>query len=354
MVMPRLCDSRHGVESLDDRSEAPIADYLETIAILQDEVARLEQELQLNDHRQRETPSIDEASLHDEAAERSDREHIAAERAENERFQAELVSRDETIRLLMDELIRVEEAQAATRAEWEQLDAWVAELEHRVEGHDEIGIRELENRLAVEQSKVDSLQAKSERDRRAAEAQRQIYKAEIARLRETLDEVANSAKIPGCLDGRVTEGSGPDANALEVLQAENLRLRAAWQELVERTSSVDRSQSLEVKLAETLNEQDQLRRQLEQVQDERKREHLEHQANVAELQSQLSQASLIQSAAPPQEKSPEGITPGQEIELRLRALRQHLLETDQLEKEERRQKRLVSRLSRLWSRTGPR
>ena len=49
----------------------------------------------------------------------------------------------------MDELIRVEEAQAATRAEWEQLDAWVAELEHRVEGHDENGLRELENRLAA-------------------------------------------------------------------------------------------------------------------------------------------------------------------------------------------------------------
>ena len=76
-------------------------------------------------------------------------EHVAGDSGEVERFQAELVSRDETIRLLMDELIRVEEAQAATRAEWEQLDAWVAELEHRVEGQDEIGLRELENRLAL-------------------------------------------------------------------------------------------------------------------------------------------------------------------------------------------------------------
>ena len=68
MVTPTLCDSRNGVESLGDRSEAPIADYLETIAILQDEVARLEQELQLSNQRQRETTSIDEALLHDEAA----------------------------------------------------------------------------------------------------------------------------------------------------------------------------------------------------------------------------------------------------------------------------------------------
>ena len=174
MVMPRLSDSRHGVESVSNGREAPIADYLETIAILQDEVARLEQELQLSDERQRETPSIDEPSLHDDVAAHAAREHVAGELEEVERFQTELVSRDETIRLLMDELIRVEEAQAATRAEWEQLDAWVAELEHRVEGHDETGIRELENRLAVERSKVDALQMKSEQDRRAAEAQRQI------------------------------------------------------------------------------------------------------------------------------------------------------------------------------------
>ena len=209
MVTPTLCGSRNGVESLGDRSEAPIADYLETIAILQDEVARLEQELQLSNQRQRETPSIDEASLHDEAAARADHEHVAGDSGEVERFQAELVSRDETIRLLMDELIRVEEAQAATRAEWEQLDTWVAELEHRVEGHDENGLRELENRLALEQSKVDSLQAKSERDRRAAEAQRQMYQAEIARLQETLAELVNSAKNPVDADGTVRQDPAP-------------------------------------------------------------------------------------------------------------------------------------------------
>jgi predicted nuclease with TOPRIM domain len=337
-----------------DMSAAPIADYLETIAILQDEVARLEQELQLHEERPREAHSTDDASLHDEAATPSARAHVVGEPEDVERLQAELGNRDETIRLLMDELIRVEESQAATRAEWEQLDTWVAELEHRVEGYDEIGIRELENRLAVEQSKVDRLQLKSEHDRRTWEAQRQIYQAEIARLQKTLDEVANSANIPGDGDGRVAQGAGPDANMVEALQAENLRLRAAWQELVQRSAAADRSESLDAKLAETLNEQHQLRRQLEQVQDEMKRERLLYQANVAELKSQLSQAALIQPTVPPSEKEPEGISPGQEIELRLRALRQHLMETDQLEKEERRQKRLVNRLSRLWSRTGPR
>jgi hypothetical protein len=310
--------------------------------------------LQLYDERQRETTSIDEASLHDEAAAASARENVAREPGEVERVQAELVSREETIRLLLDELMRVEEAQAATRAEWEQLTAWVAELEHRVEGQDEDALRELENRLAAQQQKVDGLQVKAEHDRHAWEAQRQIYQAEIAQLQERLVQVANSPLAHGAVDGRVTKGPDPDANVVEALEAENLRLRAAWQELVERTAAADRSESLDAKLAETLNEQQKLRRQLEQIQDEGKRERLEYQANVAELEAQLSQASLIKPEGPRPEKGPEGISPEQDIELRFRVLRQHLAETDQREKEERRQKRLISRLSRLWSRTGPR
>ena len=51
------------------------------------------------------------------------------------------------------------------------------------------------------------------------------------------------------------------------------------------------------KLAETLNERHQLRRQLEQIQDEAKRERLEYEATVAELQAQLSQASLTHAQA---------------------------------------------------------
>jgi hypothetical protein len=354
MVRPRLCDSFHGEQSADDGSEAPIADYLETIAILQDEVARLEQELQLQDERQRETTSNDEASFHDEAEAASALENVAGEPEEVERIQAELVSREDTIRLLLDELSRVEAAQAATQAEWEQLAGWVAELEHRVEGHDENALHELENRLAAQQQKVEALQVKSEQDRRAWDAKRRIYQEEITRLQGTLDQVAKSSEAPGTHDGRVAQGPGPDANVVEALQAENLRLRAGWQELVERAAAADRSESLDAKLAETLNEQHQLRRQLEQIQDERKREGLEYQANVAELRAQLSQAPLIQPEGPPSEKGHEGISADQDIQLRFRALRQHLVECDQREKEERRQKHLISRLSRLWSRTGPR
>jgi hypothetical protein len=353
MVTTRLKDCFNSEQGVGDGNEAPLADYLETIAILQEEVARLEQELQLRDERQRETKSNDEPSFLDETEAASVVENAAGEPEEVERFKAELVSREETIRLLLDELSRVEEAQAATRAEWEHLAGWVAELERRVEGQDADALHQLENRLAAQQQKVDALQVKSDQDRRTWDAQRQIYQQEIARLQGTLDQVANSPEASETHDGRVSQGPGPDASVVEALQAENVRLRAAWQDLVERTSAADRSESSGAKLTGALNEQHRLRRQLEQIDDERKRERLEYEANVAELQARLSQASLIHPEAPPPEKGPEGISRELDIELRFRALRQNLLEVDQRESEERRQKHFINRLSRLWSRTGP-
>ena len=112
--------------------------------------------------------------------------------------------------------------------------------------------------------------------------------------------------------------------------------------LVERTAAADRSESLEAKLAETLNERHQLRRRLEQIQDEAKRERLEYETTVAELNARLSQASLIDSQGPTADNTPERISPELEIELRIRALRQNLIEVDEREKEERHQKRLTT------------
>jgi hypothetical protein len=338
----------------DGTTEAPFADYLETIALLQQEVARLEQEIQLHDERQKESTSQDEAAVQNGVEVAGLQESIAGDLKEIERLNAELAGRDETIRLLLDELSHVEEAQEATRAEWEHLAGWVAELEHRVEGQDGDALRQLENRLVEEGHRADALQVKSEQNRRAWDSQRQIYQEEIARLQAALDDVATAPETHGASDNHVTENPGEDASTVEALQAENLRLRAAWQEMVERTTAAELSESLETKLAETQNERHQLRTQLEQFQDERRRERLEHEATVAELEVRLSQALLKHPQRPPAEKRSEGISPERDIELRVRALRECLLEVDQREKEERSQKHLISRLSRLWCRTGPR
>jgi hypothetical protein len=354
MVGSRLNDSLDSEQGVGDGIETPVADYLETIALLQEEIARLEQELRWYDERQIETTSNAGVSSQDETEAASALENVAGDPEEVERSKAELASRDETIRLLLDELSRVEEAQAATQAEWEHLAGWVAELERRVEGQDGDALQQLENRIVVQQQKAESLQVKSELDRRAWETQRQFYQSEITRLQEALDQVATAPEAAKTHDGQVTEAPGLDSTGVEALQAENVRLRAAWQELVERTAAAARSESLEVELAEALNERNQFRRQLEQIQDDMKRERLESEATVAELQARLSQASLAHPQGPPPEQRSEGISSALDIDLRVRALRQHLLEVDQREKEEKRQKHLINRLSRLWSRTGPR
>src|SRR5262249_11442674 len=155
----------------ENASNAYSDQYRETIALLQEEVARLEQELLWRDEHQRESTSNDIATVAIEAGakglgEKSDGMHV-----ELERLKAELIYREETVRLLLDELSRVEEVQAAARAEWEHVADWVTELERRVEGQDGDTVRELENRLAAQEQKIEAIQAKSERDRRGWEAQ---------------------------------------------------------------------------------------------------------------------------------------------------------------------------------------
>src|SRR5262245_26261943 len=102
-------------------------EYLETVALLQEEIARLESELSAREE-------VSRAS-----SEANDQCNVTAEpdtdtlRQEVSRLTSELASREETIHILLDELRFVEETQAATRAEWEQLAKWVAEVEDRVE-----------------------------------------------------------------------------------------------------------------------------------------------------------------------------------------------------------------------------
>jgi hypothetical protein len=345
-------ECRSGGES----RETADADYLETIEILQEEIARLEQELELRDTCSPNPPLDQAPSCHDEAEAPIARETSSVEPQEVQRLTAELAGRDETILLLLDELSRVEAAQEASRAEWEQLNGWVAELEHRVEGQDGDALRRLENDLADQQQRADALQIKSDQDRRDWGDKRQSYHAEIARLQAAIDQLAASGEAAARTESRDQQAEGADAGLIETLQAENVRLRAAWQELVDRTSA-EHSAALDERLAESLKERHLLRRKLEQVEDERKRERLEHQAALAEHQSQLSQPSEVPSPPTPPHVEVTGGGHERDLDLRVRALRQHLQEIEERERrerEERRQKNLVVRLSRLWSRTSPR
>ena len=234
MVSPGLNGSIDCGRSMSEGSEISLSDYLETIEILQEEVARLEQELQLRDARSQESMLDDIAAKQEEQARVAATEETAiAQDGEFERLKSELADRDETIVLLLDELERVDEAQRASKAEWEQLTGWVAELEHRVEGQDGDAVLRLEHQLATLQQKAEGLERKSEQDRRGWEAQRQIYQQEITQLQGALDQLTESARASGSPDDRDAVASAVDPNVVEALQAENTRLRAAWQELVD-------------------------------------------------------------------------------------------------------------------------
>lgn len=321
----------------------PAAEYLETITLLQEEVARLEQELSRHD-RGPSGPSTDGEALDPVRSDADvDAEQAASARAEVARLEADLAAREETIDLLMDHLGRVEEAQAAGQAEWEQLSGWLTELERRVEGQDGDDLQQLEERLAAEQRRADESRKRAEQERRDAEAQRRTFEEEIARLRAAL-----SGNRPADDQDEATQA--PTSVEIESLRAENLRLRAACEEQAGRSVS----ESLDARLTETIQERDELRRQLERLQDERRREDLEHAATVAELQARLSRASLARPEPSGELEEPTPISPARDEQLRFQALRQHLIEIHEREEQERKQKQLIPRLSRLWSRTGPR
>jgi hypothetical protein len=268
------------------------ADYLEAIALLQEEVARLEQEVRARDERSFEPMPQGAAGTDDALASAAAEEEVDLARAEVQRLKAELAGSEETIGLLVDQLSRVEEAQAASRAEWEQLAGWLTELEQRVERQD------------------------AQRD------------------------------ASGCC---------PDSQLVAAHRTEDLRLRAGWDERPPAPAA-ESSQTGDPRLAESLQARDALRRQLEQVQDERRREQLEHTARVAELQAQVTRAALARPEEPPPQtdRGAAGLSHERDVELRFRALREHLLEIHQQEAEERKRKQLIPRLARLWGRTGPR
>lgn len=258
----------------------PGVEYLETVAILQDEIARLEEELR---SRGETVADADPPVVAQEGDADPHAADLAGAAAEVEQLRHELAGRDETIGVLLDQLGLVEEAEAAGRAEWEHLAGWLAELETRVEGQGGDATRQLE----------------------------ELY-AENRRLRMALEQ---SAKPP--------TGEPPAVDA---------------------------------RLADVVAERDDLRRQVARIEDECRRERHEHAAALAELQAQLSRAAL---ARPDEEKPAATMAPqpnvgDREVDLRIRALREHLREIHEREAEARKQKQLLTRLSRLWSRTGPR
>jgi hypothetical protein len=345
--------STNGERASGAAGERPISEYLETIALLQEEVVRLEQELQLHGGISALGSSLRGAASDQCIEDAGTVERDAETHAEITRLKAELEKRDETVNLLLEQVGLVEESRAASRSEWEQLAGWVAQLEERVAGQDEGALRELEGRLAAQERESEDLRAKNEQHRRAWELERQVYERELARLQQGIAQAkgpAGKAKH-GDADG-ASPPRGAPPEKLRALEDENLRLRVQ-KESVEKTAA-ENVAALSFKLAKARETREELARQLEQVRDEQRRERLEYETTLAELRTRASHTSLANGeSGPAQERSLEQ-TGALDSDLRVRALRQHLLEIHEREEEVRRENSLASRLSRLWNRTAPR
>jgi hypothetical protein len=336
MISPQTAhDSTAG-----DDSE-PGALYLDTIALLQDEISRLESELQAR--RQ------DDLEPHVSPEPAGNAGATALLQQDLDRTRLEVSTRDETISFLLEQLRLIEEAESASRAEWEKLALWVSEVEERVEGQDLGKNRRDEEELA-------ELRRAALEDRSQLEHERETWAAERRRLEEEagrLQALLVRAAAADC------DGEPGAATAIEALESENCRLRQSYMQL-EQTSRAE-SQDLRAKAEAAQRQLAALRKEFELVKDQCIRERREHETAMASHRASLSRASLSRASLAAGEEAHVAHSSKEEadhqepldVDLRIRAFRQHLKEIHHHEAETRNQNRLSARLSRLWSRTTP-
>jgi hypothetical protein len=309
----------------------PTADR-ETIALLEDEIARLEDEIRLRDL----TATADGQELEAYRG-RPQRNEATEERIAQ--LTRELATREETIALLLEQTRLADEAEAASRAEWEQLHNWVQEVEHRVAEQTEPGM-DLRDELAIERRNSDLLRQAGEKEQRSWEIQRQALAAEVDRLRAKFSEVAGE--------------SDASVAAVQALANENQQLREAYDALARNSVAEHEMDAIVTELQTARQKHDALSQELVRLQDQRELERKEHEANLNALRSQLARESLkrqeeqVKSAASPPATKESQL----EADMRIRALREHLKEIHHDETEQRMRRSLAARLSRLWSHTS--
>jgi chromosome segregation ATPase len=244
--------------------------------------------------------------------------------------------------LLVEQVRLAEEAEAAGRAEWEQLNRWVQEVERRVDGIGGQG-DDLRRELETEHRRADDLARTADADRRSWDARRESLEAEIARLRATLAEA-------------VRNPDAADLAMLETLEIENRRLRDEHERLARTAASPAEVESLREQLDAGRGELEKARQELRQALDDRQRERKEYEAELASLRSQAARESLksqeeqVKVAVSAAVSAADAVP---SVDDRIKALRLHLLDIHEREETERARKSLSARLSRLWHHTSP-
>jgi hypothetical protein len=317
------------------RESRSTAGEIDTIALLHEEISRLEDELRMRDAGAAEQFGSD---LESASADRTEqRDDIAQERIT--RLLDDLTTRDETISLLLEQIRLADEAEAAGQAEWEQLNQWVQALEHRVEkgtaGPD------LRDELAAERRNSEALRLAAEKEQRTGEIQRQALVAEVERLRGKFSQIVGE--------------SDTSIAAVQALENENHQLRDAYETLARNAVPGHEVDAIVRELQDVRAKRDAIAQELQTQRDERQREHQEYEANLNALRSQMARDTLrrqeeqVKTLA----ASSSGRDPLLEADDRIRALREHLKEIQKDESEQRMRRGLSARLSRLWHHTGP-
>ena len=236
--------------ALDDPGRETDNPYFETIALLQEEIARLEEELL---HRE------DFAS---QDISESDASQAAADDARAETRINELTSslqeRDDTIALLWEQLSTQEEVQAARAAEWDQLHRWVEELEARF-GEESLADRD----PGIASREAEALRDQIEFQRKGWEEQKRRLEAEVVSLQGRLEVAAHQ--------------NGDSAQA--ELEAENRQLREECRRLSQFESE---SSERQCQIDSLNSELERAREQLWGVEEDLRIAQLRHVTELAE------------------------------------------------------------------------
>ncbi len=304
--------------------ESTTTDDDETITLLHDEIARLEAELR----------TYAEARVMDDPTATWDAQHgyenIEPYRARIVELSLELTAKEQTIELLLEQTQFYEESAAVRRAEWEQLQRWVEDVEQRIGsgGADESHYRE---EIDAERQRAESLLRHVETERKSWETQRGSLEKEISRLR------ANGSQAPG---------AGP----LAALEAENRRLREGCEQLQSAAATPPDVERLRKKLSDTLSRFDAAEVEHRIAGDEWAREKNEMAAALAVARGEVARESKRSQGQNLEKVDPVAKAAAVEADERIRAFRQHLQELDVRESAERASRGgLSARLSRLWN-----
>ena len=309
----------------------PSADQ-ETIALLEEEIARLEGELRMHD-------LVRAADAQDQVASRDQEVHDGRAEERIVQLGVEVAAREETIALLLDQIRLADEAEAASRAEWEQLHLWVQEVERRVAESAEPGT-DLRDEIAAERRNTDLMRQAAEKEQRSWDVQRQALVAEVERLRARFSEVAG--------------GSDATVAAVQVLEHENLQLRAAHDALTQSMVPAHEMDTIVQELETTRTQHTALAKELQKQRDDGQRERNEHEANLNALRTELARDTLRRKEEHIRSTAVVPATKDSQLEadMRIRAFREHLKEIHQDESEQRMRRGLAARLSRLWNHTS--